>query len=388
VRSPSRSLPVRLALSATIALSLLAALEAALRVFGFRNPVVELPMLVWNQEEDRLMKTGDYLYQADPDCLWEPRPGALVRFGKDEAIDGPPEQVNAAGFRGPEVPLARTPGTLRVATLGDSSSFGLGVRFEQCFTARLVERMKESGVAVEGLAAGVEGYTVRQGIERYKKRVRPYRPDVVVAGFGCVNEHWAALDGGDAAKIAAGRRERSALAGFAREVRSELRLAHLAAWIKDRKPMETALARSEQRGRIMKSLASEDGAADWPGERRVSLAAFAADLRELASEVAKDGARLVLVSMPRRIQGDQKFPVLPAYNEAVIAAAKELHLQLLDARMRFRVRGSRGAGGEELMQKDWWHPSAAGHELIGGWLAELVRDPSLQQGADTGAVER
>ena len=40
------------------------------------------------------------------------------------------------------------------------------------------------------------------------------------------------------------------------------------------------------------------------------------------------------------------------------------------------------------MQKDWWHPSAAGHELIGGWLAELVRDPALQRGADTGAVER
>src|SRR5262249_11976745 len=121
--------------------------------------------------------------------------GARVQFAPPDDLKGEPEYVNAEGFRGPSIPLAREPGTLRVATLGDSTTYGVGVTFADTFSARLQELLRARGTRADVLDGGVDGFTLAQGLERYRERVRPYRPDVVVATFGSVNEHFAAQDG-------------------------------------------------------------------------------------------------------------------------------------------------------------------------------------------------
>jgi lysophospholipase L1-like esterase len=79
--------------------------------------------------------------------------------------------VSGVGFRGPE-PVAP-----RIACLGDSTTFGWGVREEEAWPALLGEQL-----GVEVLNAGVPGYSSYQGLATLD-RVLALKPDVVVLAY-------------------------------------------------------------------------------------------------------------------------------------------------------------------------------------------------------------
>ncbi len=378
---PARTRRRPLLVSALALFVTFAAAEVLLRLWGFRNPPASAPMLVWNSAEDELMASGAYLYQFDDDALWSPRPGAVIQFGERERIDGPPELVNADGFRGPAVPRSKAPGTLRIATLGDSSTFGVGVHAHETWTARLGAELSALGVPNEVINAGVEGYTITQGIGRYKSRVRPFRPDVVIAAFGAVNEHWPA-DATDAEKIQDLRRSSRAFALARRWLRENVRVAQAIAHVADPGAAERFLRAADEKRAMMQYLARFSAEPDWPFARRASVDAFRAGIAELKREVEADGARLILVAMPRRPQAENDFPVLRAYTRAVLQAADELDLQIVGAHARFRYAERDGDPRPSWFLHDYWHPSAAGHARIASWLAPLVRDPARHRGED------
>lgn len=231
-----------------LALGLLLVAETALRLFGFENRAVRAPMLVWSAGEDELMASGAYLYQVDAHALWAPRPGAVIQFGELERIDGPPEFVNEDGMRGPRLPRAKTPGVLRIATLGDSSTFGLAVHHEETYAARLVLELESRGVRAEVLSAGVEGYTVMQGLQRYRHLVRAWKPDVVIAAFGAVNEHWSA-DETDEEKVRRMAEQRSSLHRASSFLRDHVRVVQGLAWLRDPRANERFLHEALEIGR-------------------------------------------------------------------------------------------------------------------------------------------
>jgi lysophospholipase L1-like esterase len=374
-----RSLRARLVLSFAIALLVLGLAELALAIRGFRYPLAEFPILMWNPKEDRQMRQEDYLFAPDVHCLWGLRPGCRV----DPAASVPEradERINEGGYRGPLRERARAPGTLRVLTFGDSSTFGLGVAYAETYSAELERALGASGVRAEVLDFGVVGYTIRQGIERYRRLGREYRPDVVVAAFGTVNEHWAAIDLDDREKLELSERRSHGFARFARWVRSEVRLAQAVAWIVDPRGFDRAWKQGEQRRDEQYQLSKQQASVDWTGLRRVSLADFAASLRELRREVESDGARLVLVAMPRRRQADHDFPVLDRYTRTVLDVAAEEGLQVLCAHGRFRDLGPEET--ESALFLDFWHPSPAGHRQLAEWLAPIVADPARNRAHD------
>src|SRR5262245_1883337 len=66
------------------------------------------------------------------------RPGAEVEYtGWFLKIPPVKQEVNTYGYRGPERPPARRPGVLRIAAVGDSYTYGMGVRTEQSIPAQL-----------------------------------------------------------------------------------------------------------------------------------------------------------------------------------------------------------------------------------------------------------
>ena len=140
----------RLALGAFAALLPFLVLEFALAAIDFHyTPPLLVPL--WGGENDRRMLLGEGIYQPHPQWFWELRPGALI----DPATG---ERVGAAGVRGPEP--ARSPGRPRVAVLGDSSTFGLGVGGEEVFSRRLAALaplgvINLGAVALSTLALGV-----------------------------------------------------------------------------------------------------------------------------------------------------------------------------------------------------------------------------------------
>jgi hypothetical protein len=159
-----------------IAGSLLGLSEGVLRLVAFEyNP--RSPIIIWNRLEDRKVESGQGMYRFHPYWFWEPRPGAEV--------DGcPGERINRAGYRGAERPRVSQRGTLRIVALGDSSTFGMGVCGDQTYPAVLERELPASEV----LNFGVIGFTAFQGEKLLAGRALDYRPQLILAAFGTIDE--------------------------------------------------------------------------------------------------------------------------------------------------------------------------------------------------------
>jgi lysophospholipase L1-like esterase len=94
--------------------------------------------------------------------------------------------LNGEGFRSAPFSVDKRPGVLRIASIGDSWTFGMNVDQDQTYPARVEALLKAASPAadVEVMDFGVLGYTSFQGLQLLKTRVLDLRPDVVIIGFG------------------------------------------------------------------------------------------------------------------------------------------------------------------------------------------------------------
>ena len=153
----------------------LAGAELGLR--ALRPEVVSVRDMDW-QVRTRAMHAR--LHQPDAALVYVPRPGTQV------AQDYGPAAYNDAGLRaaGP-TPTARAPETReRIAVLGDSLVWGDLLALEDTLPARLAAHL---GDGTEVLNFGVTGYDTVQERGWYQRRVRDFRPDVVVVVY-CLND--------------------------------------------------------------------------------------------------------------------------------------------------------------------------------------------------------
>lgn len=344
--------------------------ELVLRIVDFRLPPPVAPIVIWNPEEDKHLSESESLHESATRQLWRPRPGAAVPWG-----DAEHEHINDDGYRGPAVPQAKTPGVLRIATFGDSSTFGMGVAWPDTYTARLVGELAARGVRAEVIDAGVIGFTIEQGLERYRELVRDLHPDVVTLAFGAVNDHFPAAGLEDREKIAESARRAAERRPVRDWLRENLRIVHAFAWVQERRAGvdREALAKDLMRHRgEQRKLEATMGKVDWPGKRRVSLARFEENLIRFAELAREDGAqRVVLISMPRHPERETNEPVLLEYNALVEKVGERLGLAVFDARRRIGEELAKGVKWEELFV-DHYHPSPRGHALFAAGLAPLV----------------
>ncbi|TNF35962.1 MAG: SGNH/GDSL hydrolase family protein [Gammaproteobacteria bacterium] len=88
--------------------------------------------------------------------------------------------INTFGFRGPEPSLAKTPGTFRIAIIGDSVAFGFGLTREESFPYLLEKHLRQQGTATEVLNFSVSGYGLEAYEALYDTKVRQFQPDLVI----------------------------------------------------------------------------------------------------------------------------------------------------------------------------------------------------------------
>jgi len=122
---------------------------------------------------------------AEPNMVQIHRPSAefdweLVPGSGGVGVLGETIRINAAGFRDVDRPLAKPPGTFRIAVIGDSFTFGMGVELSETFHQALAARLAAEYPQVEVLGFGVAGYQLWQHLELLRRRVLDYDPDVVV----------------------------------------------------------------------------------------------------------------------------------------------------------------------------------------------------------------
>lgn len=126
--------------------------------------------------------SGAFFHRYDPDLgTWH-----FSSFsGKNVSADYTTlVSFNSFGMRDRERTVGKS-GRMRIAVLGDSFVEGLQVADSETFTRQMEELFDEQ---VEVLNFGVGGFGTTQAYETYLKKVRPFRPDMVILAFLSAND--------------------------------------------------------------------------------------------------------------------------------------------------------------------------------------------------------
>lgn len=252
----------------------------------------------------------------------------------------------------------RRDGVSRVLAVGDSSCYGVEVAASETFSARLGEELGRAlGREVEVLNGGVAGFSSSQTLAYLERRLRPdvVHPDLVITYVG----H------NDSKRTATGLSDRELAARLDNPI-SGLARASLFFWNVPHGMIATPLGEWLYGGEV-----KEGGKVRVsPEELRANLAA----IRELALAA---GARVRFVVPVQRggrmVQGGGSAQDAAAIEEEYAPIVREAPeaIDVLGA-----LLGS-GRAPDELFV-DGTHPTALGHELIAGGIADaLVRDGVL-----------
>ncbi len=338
----------RLLLSLLVGPAFLGSAEAVLALAGWPPPFLGIGLPV-SVPYDVLARSWEHA-ELDPELLFRLRPGPR-RLGV--------HPINSLGLVGPEASRVRTPGTIRVVCLGDSTTLGIGEvpgrSYPDLLRGMFARAFGEGRVEV--LNAGVPTYTSTQCLRRFLREILPLRPDVLVAYHGGHNEFQASPM--TVAEVSA------------RLSRPGTRFLHSS---------RVARALRCAIGAAFPETARHPGA----GTVNVPLAEFRRDLESLAAECGSRGIGLVLAVPPHSAEKRSTEPVCASYAAAVREAAL------------------RGAGADTAALFDGFapyplwtepvHPNLQGYRLLARALYEaILASPAIEPlftraGADLSAL--
>lgn len=358
-----RRVPARLQLLRIAALlaGLALAAEVALRMAAFSWPSEALRFVVVDPAEDVRIRAGDSSLRFDRDQLWTPVEGALVAGARGE-------RYGRDGMLGPLPEFERTPGVMRVAVLGANATVAPQLDAAQRWPRRMQAALAERGLRCETINAAVEGHSPRQGLERWRATVRPWRPDIVVVAYSMANACMPALASeSDAQRIALVRARPELLAAWReRGIGDRLRLFHAVRWMAaacfdDAYWQGRAAWFDERRGLADWQLV------EWPGTRRVMPHELHDAATALAREIRAAGAEPLFLPLPPAPAADIG-PIRERYLQFLQLVCAHEGARLLDgraillaARDGLQLHDENGALNE------------CGHELIGMHAAAEVQ---------------
>lgn len=132
---------------------------------------------------DGIIPKDHILFVRDPYLFWR------LKYPSDEF-----HFVNSKGFRGRLINQKKPKNTFRIFCIGDSCTFGLGVRYFEAYPYILERLLNEnsSKIKYEVINAGVPGYSSLQGLRFLERDILKYKPDLIIASFGW-NDTYEAL---------------------------------------------------------------------------------------------------------------------------------------------------------------------------------------------------
>lgn len=306
------------------------------------------------------------LFRPHPYLVVAPREGARIVLGGKQA------SFNSAGYRSPERPLDKPPGTLRVVVAGGSTSFDtLAPTDRQTWPWRLEELLRRRGLPVEVWNAGVPTWTSVESLISLALRDVDLAPDLVVFYHG-INDLQPASFQPFQADYEAGHP----------------RLARSALGIVARPPPPW------QRSLLLTTLEPKpEATAAGPGRERApaaALDAFARNVRSFVAVAASAEAATLLVTQPMRLrrehrEADERYledwlpgwrgeaapRELERFNDVLRRAPLELDAAVADAAADVRWRD------EDF--GDAVHYTRSGAEKLALFLADHV-EPLLAAG--------
>jgi hypothetical protein len=317
-----------IALIAASAITALLAAEVGMRIAGVSYPS---------------------FYEEDADLGDRLRPGAE---GWARTEGGSFVRINSDGMRDSEHTIAKPPGTIRIAVLGDSFAEAMHVPQEQTFWSVLGRELSACAQRrYEVLNFGVSGYGTAQELLMLRSRVWKYSPDIVLLAFfsgndvrnnsAALNHNPAvpyfvykgdglALDESYRAELASLRLSPSqrTLRSFAAVLRNQSRVLQVVNEARIGFHLRDAAQAVDKRGEagLDNAVYSEPQDKNWKEAWQVTEGLIA----EMANEVRSHGARFWVVTLST---GIQVYPD-PAVREAFMKQLGVKDLLYPDMRVR------------------------------------------------------
>lgn len=356
MRMPDRrSLLLLLATTAGFA----AALEAGFRLLEPRLGV----------DRARIRALRDHVASGGAVALHEPRP--YVLYARPPGVPG----VNSLGFNDDEFRVARTPGTLRVACLGSSTTEGGNPEGHEGSYPRLLQRLlrERTGAPVEVLNFGMAGWTTAETMVNYFLVVQDFEPDVVVI-HEAVNDVDPRRWPGFRADYSHYRKPWTG-AHYSLPYRLLVRSSDVFAALELRRAdgfdLQSLVTRPP-RGPL------RDSGGTLPPD---TAAAFRRNVRTIAEHVRARGGRVVLATVPYDPQpgaGDAVYRAgIDDHNRILRQLAREDGLVLADVDARGRAR----AGGTHPFFLDLVHMTPEGNRFKAEVIAEAMLEAGLPASA-------
>jgi lysophospholipase L1-like esterase len=117
------------------------------------------------------------IYEKDELLGRRPRPGAAM-LGSKRSLS-----INRWGFRGRDIPREKPPGTVRIAAVGDSTTFGMEASSDDAvWVSRVADLLNEdaSDRRYDAINAGMPGYSLAACALQLSERIISFDPDVVI----------------------------------------------------------------------------------------------------------------------------------------------------------------------------------------------------------------
>jgi len=304
-------------------------------------------------------------YRPDPALIfaWQPNQRG---YSADKEI-----AINERGLRGPVVPYERTPGKKRVLFLGDSITFGYGVRDEEVVSERVGTLLAAAGIPTETVNTAIASYNSEQEVTFYEREGRRYDPDVVVVGV-CWNDlndkSNVRVDANgnlvDADAVPAAAAQPSIADDY--ELRNALKRSRLLYGTLERwrayKASQTPDDHAAFRNDVLAGKATPRVEAGWTNMQDA--------FRHLRTLVEEQGARLLIVAFPVPLMLEQAFPA-SSYPARLREFAARESIPFLDLTGVFAAAFH---GHESLfIPFDGDHPNAAGHDLAAQEIVRTMR---------------
>ena len=137
-------------------------------------------MELWARIDDYLVFGAPLLAEYSQESMLVLKDSSGVR-GKPHGRFGK-WSLNALGFRGPEIALEKPPGSLRIAAMGASETFGIYESPGMEWPRRLEAGLREAfpGRALEVVNTAFPGMGLESALHYYRSHVRPLHPDIIV----------------------------------------------------------------------------------------------------------------------------------------------------------------------------------------------------------------
>ncbi len=266
-------------------------------------------------------------------------PGRMYRLVPGSTIGGR-FPVLEDGFTGPARRIPSGGAGLRVACLGDSTTFGIGAGPVDAYPRRLSEALGRAfgPQSTEVLNAGCPGYSSAQSLPLFADKLAPLRPSILVAYLGSNNEFTRASP----------RTDEEVLEGLRRPFARLLARSHLLRWL--------VVRLGPGRPRVPTPDFRE----------RVPLDRFEAHLASLAGGARAAGTSPLFIVPAFNPDRRAAIPLAESYAHSVRRVAGREGIPLLDPTQEFRSLEPYPLFAEPV------HLGRTGHRILCSRLYDLL----------------